>query len=112
MAAHPAGGGGLYGSRPSWSRRCCWWGPRERRPGPRRYLLRVDGSPPGPVSDVRIVYERWYGDRYFEFRCFGEVRRDEWCLDEEGVRQPVDIYVGDTWVDSGMDARVIGFVGR
>jgi len=76
------------------------------------YILRVDGSPPEPVSDVRAVYQRWYGDQHVRFRCLGEFRRDRWCSDEQGRMQPVEVWVGDTMVGSGVEVEVVGFIDR
>ena len=78
----------------------------------RLYLLRVDGSPPEPVSDVEAVHERWYGERHVQLRCLGEVTRHPGCADERGRVQPVDIYVGDTFVGSSEGAEIIGFIDR
>lgn len=76
----------------------------------RWYVLRVDGSPPSPVDDLEVLRDRWYGDRRVKFLCDDRFVLYPYCPDERGIGQAVDLYVGDTKVDSGMDIRIIGFI--
>jgi len=96
-----------YAARPSTSGGLC----PESAEGPLQWhLLHVDGSPPSPVPDPQALRDRWYGDRRVEFRCDGRPVLYANCFDEQGIAQPVDIYIADTKVDSGLDVRIIGYI--
>jgi hypothetical protein len=74
------------------------------------HLLHVDGSPPSPVPDPEALRDQWYGAARPKLRCGDRVVLYPSCTDERGVDHALDLYFGDTRVDSGMDIRVLGYI--
>ena len=76
----------------------------------RWYVLRTDGSPPSPVPDPEALRDQWYGAARPKLLCGDHVVLYPHCSDERGIAQPVDIYIADTKVDSGMDIQILGYI--
>lgn len=74
------------------------------------HLLRIDGSPPLPVPDPEALRDQWYGAARPRLLCGDRVVLYPYCTDERGATQAVDLYFGDTKVDSGTDIQILGYV--
>jgi hypothetical protein len=73
-------------------------------------LLHLDGFQSEPVADPTVFLKEWQGDHYAELRCHGEPLLYGACADANGQEEAIDLYVGDTYVGSGMEIGVVGFI--
>ncbi len=69
--------------------------------GSRKQWFTVHDGDVTPVSDPMTVRRAWYGDRTLEYHCGGEVVLTPYCEDAQTRPEPIDLYVGRTFVDSG-----------
>ncbi|MBE3111128.1 MAG: hypothetical protein IMZ46_11570 [Acidobacteria bacterium] len=76
------------------------------------HLLRMDGLESEPVADPAATLKRWQGDRYVELRCDGLPLLEGRCLDASGDEKAVDIFAGETFVGSGLEVEIVGFIER
>jgi len=67
-----------------------------------------------PVPAPEPLRDWWYGDRGVKILCNGAVVPPPYTsymyCPGGGINQPVDLYVADTKVDSGMDIRILGYI--